>query len=216
MVNIPPRPKIYHITHVDNLAQIVRAGELISDAKRIACGLECEIIGLSEIKRRRLEELEVSCHPGTKVGQYVPFYFCPRSIMLFILHRGNHQDITYHGGQIPIVHLQADLYKTISRANNRSVRWAFSDVNAGARYANFYADLNQLDKINWDAVQENDFRNAVVKEGKQAEFLLFESFPWSLVETIGVIDAAMALKASLAIAKAAHRPLVNVQRMWYF
>ncbi len=39
---------------------------------------------MSEIKRRRVEELEVDCHPGTKVGDYVPFYFCPRSVMLFV------------------------------------------------------------------------------------------------------------------------------------
>jgi len=50
----------------------------------------------------------VKCHPGTKVGQYVPFYFCPRSIMLYILHRGNHPDLDYREGQGPILHLQAD------------------------------------------------------------------------------------------------------------
>jgi ssDNA thymidine ADP-ribosyltransferase, DarT len=28
------------------------------------------------------------------VGEYVPFYFCPRSITLFLLHKGNHVDLT--------------------------------------------------------------------------------------------------------------------------
>jgi hypothetical protein len=36
---------------------------------------------MNEIKRRRLEELEVHCYPGTRVGQYVPFYFCPGSVI---------------------------------------------------------------------------------------------------------------------------------------
>jgi hypothetical protein len=40
---------------------------------------------MSSIKRRRIEQLAVSCHPGTRVGDYVPFYFCPRSIMLFVI-----------------------------------------------------------------------------------------------------------------------------------
>jgi hypothetical protein len=60
---------------------------------------------MSAIKRRRVEELEVSCHPGTKVGDYVPFYFCPRSVMLYVIHRANHPDLSYRGGQEPIVHL---------------------------------------------------------------------------------------------------------------
>src|ERR1035441_9461886 len=56
------------------------------DAERIRRAVNCTIVGMSEIKRRRLEELDVHCHPGTKVGEYVPFYFCFRSIMLFLLY----------------------------------------------------------------------------------------------------------------------------------
>jgi len=89
----PSQPKIYHITHGLNLAPIVNKGCLLSDAEMAARGVPCSSIGISEIKRRRLEELAVSCHPGTKVGEFVPFYFCPRSVMLFILHRGNHPSI---------------------------------------------------------------------------------------------------------------------------
>src|SRR3954471_12342424 len=104
----PPSSKIYHITHLRNLPDIVRAGAIYSDAKRIALGLDCEIVGMSKIKQRRLTQIEVDCHPGTKVGQYAPFYFCPRSIMLFLLHKGNHPDLDYKEGQGPIVHLRAD------------------------------------------------------------------------------------------------------------
>lgn len=64
----PKRPKIYHITHVNNLAQVVSAGRLWSDAKRKERQLDCEIVGMSTIKKRRLEELVVTCHSGTKVG----------------------------------------------------------------------------------------------------------------------------------------------------
>ena len=74
----PKNPKIYHSTHLNNLPQIVDS-VLWSDAERIRRALNCTIVGMSEIKRRRLEELEVDCHLCTKVGEYVPFYFCPRS-----------------------------------------------------------------------------------------------------------------------------------------
>ena len=216
MSHVPNQPKIYHITHLRNLPQIVAHGKLWSDAKRIDLGLECEIVGMSEIKRRRLEEIEVDCHPGTKVGYYVPFYFCPRSIILYILHKGNHPDITYRGGQGPIVHLQADLRASVEWAQVNAVRWAFSNVNAGAKYASFYDSLDRLDEVHWAAVQANDFRRPEMMEGKQAEFLLFESFPWSLVEGIGVLNEKARSEVQISLTPTDYKPPVSLEPEWYF
>ena len=216
MARVPGNPKIYHITHLRNLPGITAGGVLWSDTKRIELGLNCEIVGLSAIKRRRLAELEVPCHPGTKVGEYVPFYFCPRSIMLYILHMGNHPELNYQEGQGPILHLQADLMRTTSWAESQQVRWAFSDRNAGGYLARFYKSLEELDKVNWAAVEASDFRDMVIKEGKQAEFLVHDSFPWRLVEKIGVRDAKVAGQATQIVANTAHRPPVCVEPGWYF
>ena len=207
-------PKIYHITHVDNLEQIVQCGVLWSDAERVSRSLHCEIVGMSEIKRRRLEELSVSCHPGTFVGEYVPFYFCSRSIMLYILHMGNHPDITYRGGQSPIIHLMADLHAVVAWAGENGVRWAFSDRNAGTRYTHFFSSLDALNKVNWEAVQSTDFRDSRIKDGKQAEFLVYESFPWAHVERIGVGNASMKSKVEKILLDAGHQPLVTVESEW--
>lgn len=112
MPPVPENPKIFHITHVQNLSEIVRAGVLWSDSKRLELGFDCEVVGMSIIKERRLNQLPVKCHQHIMVGEYVPFYFCPRSIMLYILHMGNHPELTYRDGQGPIVHLVADLRAT--------------------------------------------------------------------------------------------------------
>ncbi|NMF83162.1 hypothetical protein E1H13_07385 [Nodosilinea sp. P-1105] len=40
----PSNPKIYHITHLDNLTGIATTGSLVSDAKRIASGLSCSLV----------------------------------------------------------------------------------------------------------------------------------------------------------------------------
>jgi len=216
MNRVPARPKIYHITHVNNLASIIEAGRLWSDAKRIEKALDCALVGMSEIKRRRLEDLAVSCHPRTMVGHYVPFYFCPRSIMLFILHKGNHPDISYREGQRPIVHLQADLKEVVAWADEKGVKWAFSTTNAGARYARFFSSLDELSEVSWTAVKATDFRTVEVKEGKQAEFLLFRSLPWSLVEKVGVVHSSVRAKAQAALAAADHQPQVSVEPDWYF
>lgn len=98
-VSAPQRPLIYHITHVDTLAQMVSDGALCSDAVMVARGGPAVSIGMSTIKLRRLRELPVKCHPGDYVGEYVPFYFCPRSIMLYLLHMANHPELTYRDGQ---------------------------------------------------------------------------------------------------------------------
>lgn len=70
-MTVPSRPKVYHITHVDNLPGILASGGLLSDARMIAIGGPSCTIGMSTIKQRRLA-LPVPPHPGTRVGDYVP------------------------------------------------------------------------------------------------------------------------------------------------
>ena len=211
---IPDQPKIYHIVHVDNLASICGDGCLWSDSVMVQ-RQGGTVIGMGSIKQRRLT-LPVSCHPQTFVGEYVPFYFCPRSIMLFVIHCANHPELAYRGGQQPIIHLQADLSQVVQWAEANGRRWEFSLSNAGAVYTQFRSELAQLDEINWDAVAARDFRPADVKEAKQAEFLVQQSFPWHLVERIGVHSQGIAQRVYAAMNGAGHRPSVEIRREWYF
>jgi hypothetical protein len=212
----PARPKLYHITHVDNLQRIAAAGELLCDAAILARGGPAQAIGMSAIKQRRVEELDVGCHPGTKVGDYVPFYFCPRSVMLFVIHCANHPELTYRGGQEPIVHIEADLHAVVAWAMNTGTRWAFSLSNAGAYYTEFRSRVEDLDQLDWTAIAATDFRSTEVKERKQAEFLVHGRLPFTLVERIGVRSAAVRAKAAAALAGHAYRPRIEVVPSWYF
>lgn len=211
---IPEQPKIYHIVHVDNLASICGDGFLWSDSVMVQ-RKGGTVIGMGNIKQRRLN-LPVSCHPQTFVGDYVPFYFCPRSIMLFVIHCANHPELAYRGGQQPIIHLEADLNQVVQWAEANNRRWAFSLSNAGAIYTQFRSDLAQLDEINWGAVAARDFRPADVKEAKQAELLVQQSFPWHLVERIGVYSQGIAQRAYTGMNAAGHRPKVEILREWYY
>lgn len=211
----PARPKIYHITHMDNLPTIVGQGGLFSDARMIAAGGPVTAIGMASIKARRMG-LPVRCHPGEMVGQYVPFYFCSRSVMLYLLHRGNHPEVNYRGGQEPIVHLEADLRTVVDWAQAHGRRWAFTLSNAGAYYAEFRDSLEALDEIRWDAVMSNAWSAAEVREGKQAEFLLHDSVPWELVERIGVVNQPVKLEVEARLRGAAHAPRVDLQPTWYY
>ena len=172
-------------------------------------------IGMNKIKQRRLNELLLSSHPGLHVGSCVPFYFCPRSIMLHTIYKANAPDLSYRGGQSPIIHLESDLYASIAWANKHGRRWAFTLSNAGSRYFNDRSNVVQLNEINWAAVAARDWRGAL-KEGKQAEFLMEHSFPWYLVSRIGVCSQPIYQQVMSSLASIRHRPSVEIIPLWYY
>lgn len=207
------QPKIYHIVHVDRLNSIIADGHLWSDAKLQHNPRPGTVIGMSTIKERRLTNKIVS-RPGLNVGDCVPFYFCPRSVMLYMIYKANHPHLNYRGGQDSIVHLEADVHKSVEWADQEERRWVFTLSNAGSRYFSDRCDPAQLDEIDWDAVHATDWRDC--KEGKQAEFLVEKSFPWTLIRHIGVYNAETRSKAVEALQTADHQPSVTTQRGWYY
>lgn len=217
MSPVPARPQLYHITHVENLARIIADGGLQSDAALMKQGGPGAAIGMSSIKQRRLS-LPVKYYFGLCVGDCVPFYFCPRSVMLYLIYCGNHPELSYRGGQGPIVHLEADLYEAMDWADADDRHWAFSLSNAGAVYTEFRNQRDQLDEIDWTAVAATDFRDPQAKEGKQAEFLMHEFFPWMLIRRIGVQSRDVEQQALRAFAQSRirHRPAVEIQYQWYY
>nr|WP_202795561.1 DUF4433 domain-containing protein [Rhodospirillum centenum] len=216
---MPSHPKIYHIVHHDRIPSILSDGFLWSDAQMNQRKGTGTTIGMSNIKSRRLNQLRLSCHSGLYVGQCTPFYFCPRSVMLYLIFRRN-EELSYKGGQEPIVHLEADLKDAVAWANAHNKRWAFTLSNAGAYYFEDRSDIAALGEINWDAVQARQWSgNGVsrsVKEGKQAEFLVEEAFPWHLIERIGVYSQGVAQRVYAAMNGAGHRPNVEIRREWYY
>ena len=211
----PENPKIYHIIHVDRLSSVLADGELLCDAAMAAKPSAGTVIGMNDIKQRRLSDLRLTCHPHLLVGQCVPFYFCPRSVMLYIIHKANHPSLSYRGGQEPIVHIEADLRRTVAWAEARSLRWAFTLSNAGSRYFKDRCRLSQLSEINWAAVSATQWKGEL-EEGKQAEFLVEGAFPWSLVERIGVCSTGIQSRVTDVLTGASHQPPAEVRPDWYY
>ena len=214
MNRVPARPKVYHIVHLDRLPSIVADDCLWCDAEVALRAPSGTTIGMSGIKQRRLTELTLTSHPDLYVGACVPFYFCPRSVMLYLIHCANHSELTYRGGQAPIIHLEADLHTSVGWADANRRRWAFTLSNAGSYFFEDRADLAALDEIDWAAVNATDWRSC--KDGKQAEFLVETSFPWALVERIGVRSPGVYREVMNALAGARHKPAVEVRRDWYY
>jgi hypothetical protein len=96
---------IYHFTHVDNLEAIRAAGCLRCDAIARA-GMTRTEVGAPDIKEsRRWRTIPVE--PGGRVGDYVPFYFAPRSPMMYRIACDRRDSIPnrYAGGDKPLVYL---------------------------------------------------------------------------------------------------------------
>ena len=214
-MTVPKNPKIVHIIHVDRLSSIIKEGCLWCDAEAAKRSLAGTTIGIDEIKQRRMSH-SLRSHPTLKVGECVPFYFCPRSVMLFLLARANHPALAYRGGQAPIVHLVADMRKTVRWAEGSGLRWAFTLSNAGATYFEDRCTLGDFGDIDWDAVKATDWRDPTVKEHKQAEFLVENRFACHLVSRIRVMTEATRRQVVEVLAGSDHQPRVEVKRSWYY
>jgi hypothetical protein len=219
-MSVPLHPKIYHIVHADRLSSITHDGCLWCDAEITHRFSPGTTIGMNSIKERRLNDLTLESHPGLFVGQCVPFYFCPRSVMLYLLYRRDHPDLTYRDGQETIIHLEADFHAAVDWADQNRKRWAFTLSNAGSKYFEDRKSLSQLHEINWSAIGARQWSgpgvDPSVKEGKQAEFLIEYCFPWHLVERIGVYSHKISQHVLDTLQSITHKPRLEIRRDWYY
>lgn len=212
-MSAPAEPKIYHIVHMDRLASIVEDKYLWCDAvarQRFSPGTG---IGINSIKQERSTR-PLSSHQGLCVGECVPFYFCPRSVMLYMIWRGNDDRLSYRGGQDLIIHLEADLHQAVAWAEQQGLRWAFTLSNAASGYFEDRCDLAQLEDIDWNAVEARYWRDC--KEQKQAEFLIERQFPWEEFSRIGMRSVGVFEQVRRTLQVAEHKPLVEIKPEWYY
>jgi hypothetical protein len=136
--------------------------------------------------------------------------------MLYVIHRRN-AELTYQGGQSRIIHLVSSVQSAIQSADGRKL--AFTDGNAGAYTirGRFRADLDQIESfVDWSAVKANDWRDPIIQDRKQAEFLVHEFVPWRAIEGIGVLNPSIAAEVSEILLRNAHRPTVVIKPEWYY
>lgn len=200
---------IYHITHIGNLPSILSARRIWSDAQCRDRGCTVHDVGYNHIKARRMRR-PVSIYPGQTLGQFVPFNFCPRSVMLFVLHKGHEG---YKGGQGEILHFAS----TVGKAIECGRRWAFTDRHADLRYAKYFNDLGSESEVDWQVMPLQYWSSEdETKQRRQAEFLVYDWFPWEGITEIGVIDTIIQRRVENLLADSEHKPAVCVRPGWYY
>jgi hypothetical protein len=204
---------IYHITHILNLPNILEDGGLWCDRIVAQRNLAHVSIAHQHIKDRRAQK-QVPCAPGGMVADYVPFYFAPRSPMLYVINKAGVAG--YTDGQRPILHLVA----SAEAVQAAGLPFTFTDGHAEMDISRFFTDLQDLNQVDWKVMQDRIWRDTLLdgdrKRRRQAEFLVYRFFPFDLVENIGVINQGMAQQVSALLQPLAKKPVVQVHSAWYY
>jgi hypothetical protein len=136
--------------------------------------------------------------------------------MLYAIHKDNIDG--YRGGQQSIVYLVSEL----AWVQQAGLTFVFTDGHAIMQFSEFYNDAADLDKIDWPLMQARIWidtdEDPDRKRRRQAEFLVQQYFPWSVISGIAVFDEAMKLRVEglLDSLKPEHLPRVKVLRDWYY
>lgn len=204
---------IYHITHLTNLPSILASGCLWAESVVTAMKIQYMQIGYAHLKGRRMGKSVPPLHDHV-VGDYVPFYFAPRSPMLYTIERGNVPG--YDGGQATILHLTT----SVEAVTAETPHWRFTEGNATSDTTRFFDNLADLDAIDWGVMASKFWSNSQEdldrERRRQAEFLVHQAVPWMFIQEIGVMNEAVAKQVHQYLAAELHQPEIVVRRDWYY
>ncbi len=204
---------IYHITHIKNLPSILLAGGIIAKSKQEQKEINYIDIAHKNIQDRRAG-IRVSCSAGGTLHDYVPFYFAPRSPMLYSISTGNVEG--YQEGQNPVIYLVVEAESVALK-----IFFLFTNGHAIMTYSDFFDDLDRLyEVIDWELMESKywfdteDYPNRKCR--RQVEFLVYECCPWRLIREIGVINGRYQEQVIQILGNVDHQPPVKVYSNWYY
>lgn len=212
----PSRPvKLFHFTHLGHLPTILEHGLLPDADGRTKTHLRAEA-GDPSIKDRR-RNAPVPRAPGTVVADYVPFYFAPRSPMLFSITKGGVP--TFLGRPTDLVYLVTTVEHLLARGHT----FVMSDRNAAKQVAEFRTheeDWAAEGFIDWPLMEATMWKNTDDApdrmERRQAECLVPHGLAWADILAVGVADVARRDAVISAIGHWAPPRGILVRPRWYF
>jgi len=209
----PTPTRIFHITDVDNLGRILSDGGLHWKQALDTQAVPYINIAYETVQDRRAGT-RVTCGAGGTLHDCVPFYFAPRSPMLYAINKGN--VLGYTRGQRTVVYLVS----TVEAVVAAKLAWVFTNGHGIMALTDFFDDLADLGRLDWNIMREQYWADTQSdgdrKRRRQAEFLVQQFFPWNLVLGIGVLDDTIKKQVEAALVGSPHRPLVKIEARWYY
>lgn len=213
---VPPKPTLlYRLVHVDNLPTLFTRGALHAPNSTPDDGLPYRPIHNVSVQVSR-QAKPIACGPGGTCHDYVPFYFGPLSVMLLNLKTGRVPG--YNEGQAPLIYLVT----SVERVQGAGCQFVFSDGHGLAGYTGWYDDLQKLDEVDWSIVGARYWNNTPDdndrQRRKQAEFLIWQSVDWTVIERIGVMngDVKASVEGIMDKFPHLHRPNAEIIPAWYY
>lgn len=177
----------YRIIHRDNLSHCLVHG-LVCKSHKDASG-KFVTIGNNEIIDVR-STTPVDLKGYGNIGEYVPFYFTAKSIMLYNIVTG------YRAPVVP-QRARAEIFVIRCLIDNLAglPQWFFTDGQANDSETYHFSDLNSLNEIDWHCIQNSDFSKSDGDYDRmrryQAEFLVHDVVPVNYIESICVYNNDM-------------------------
>ena len=202
----------YRIYHVDNLYHVLTKG--------LCCKHHPDAdphftpIGNASIIDTR-DDTPVRLEGYGNIGDYVPFYFTPRSIMLYNIVTGYRSPLVSKVERENIIVIRA-------RINDLKAagRFFFTDGQANDALTTHYSDLANLESIDWDIIRDGNFSKSDGDLDRprryQAEFLVNYHVPISSVESINVYHEKSAKFVGKELVRAEIEKPVNVYPYYFF
>jgi len=210
---VPARIDLFRMTHHANIAHILEHG--LCNRSHARFDPNYVDIGHPDIVGKRQAQ-PVDIEGYGDLGDYVPFYFCGHTPMLYNIITGKHGLVARHQRDIVLIHCP------LPRIVEAGCRYFYTDGNAKVEISKAYTDLSDMDKLDWDAIVSDDFRITVHGPDrirrKHAEFLVREHVPVCCIGALIVLDAER--KAEMeAMVDAQGLPIkviADTNRKWFF
>ncbi|WP_327115416.1 DUF4433 domain-containing protein [Nocardia sp. NBC_01730] len=213
MTKRPSPTWVFHITRLEHVPSMMEHG-IWSDTLASSTGLTSIPIGHSHLKQQRAART-VPIHPGGFLSDYVPFYFAPRSPMLYAINKG--RVAGYTDGCDRIVYLATKV--TELRTRTESVLG--TDRHALAAYARFTADDSELTRlVDWPLMESKYWHDVDEYpdrcERRQAELLVHQHVPWDSILFIATRSDEVATEVRQMLGSKTPTPKLDVRPGWYF
>jgi hypothetical protein len=201
---------IFRITHRDNVPWILENGMHSRTGKKF--DLTCRNIGNVDLIEKRSRR-PVPVPPGGTLGDYVPFYFTPFSIMMLNIKTG------YNVKQVANEEIVI-FVSSLRHVSDKGGKFVFTNQHAYPLAAKYFNDLADLDQVDWDLLQRRDFKHDPDDPGKkeryQAEALIWKHVPLEALQGVCCYTPAVEKQIQTEIERRDLKFKVAVQQGWFF
>ncbi len=162
---------IYRITHIENVPWILDHGlHCASSPAQDPSFIPIGLAGLIEKRSTRA----VAVPPGGYLSDYVPFYFCRHSRMMYKIATGDGVPRVDQG-------LIVYLVTSVEALTTLGSRFLFTNRNAYLKNASYLSDVADLPSLDWPLIQGRDFQKDLNDPDKgarrEAELLVHQQLP---------------------------------------